>query len=111
MQINFEHLELLPKIYEKLQQIETHLENNYSKRWLNIRELAEYIGYSKESIHKIKTNEWIEGYHYHKKIGKIIFDSHAIDKWILGEDTKSKIQKININEIVDSILKDIKIEK
>ena len=52
MQINFEHLELLPKIYEKLQQIETHLENNYSKRWLNIRELAEYIGYSKESIHK-----------------------------------------------------------
>ena len=111
MQINFEHLELLPKIYEKLQQIETHLENNYSKRWLNIRELAEYIGYSKESIHKIKINEWIEGYHYHKKIGKIIFDSYAIDKWILGEDSKSKIQKIDVNQIINSILKDIKIEK
>ena len=59
----------------------------------------------------LSINEWIEGYHYHKKIGKIIFDSHAIDKWILGEDTKSKIQKIDVNQIVDSILKDIKIEK
>ena len=37
MQINFEHLELIPKIYEKLQQIEMNLENNYSKRWLNKR--------------------------------------------------------------------------
>lgn len=111
MQIDFEHLELIPKIYEKLQQIEMNLENNYSKRWLNIKEVADYIGNSKDSIHKIKANEWIEGYHYHKKIGKIIFDSYAIDKWILGEDSKSKIQKIDVNQIINSILKDIKIEK
>lgn len=30
MQVNFEHLELIPKIQEKLQQIEIHLQNNYS---------------------------------------------------------------------------------
>ena len=47
MQINFEHLELLPKIYEKLQQIETHIENNYSKRWLNIKKKEKNSGYSK----------------------------------------------------------------
>lgn len=45
-----------------------NLENNYSKRWLNIKEVADYIGNSKDSIHKIKANEWIEGYHYHKKL-------------------------------------------
>lgn len=111
MQVNFEHLELLPKIYKKLEQIEIHLENNYSKRWLNIKEVAEYIGYSKEYIPKIKTNEWVEGYHYHKKIGKIIFDSHAIDKWILGEDPKSQNQQYKVKEIVNSIFKDIEIDK
>lgn len=110
MQINFEHLELIPKILKKLENIEKHLENNYSKRWLNINELSEYIGYSKDRIYKIKKEEWIENYHFYKKIGKLIFDSHAIDKWIMGDNEESKHMKQKMKETVDFIIKSIDIK-
>lgn len=111
MQVYFENLEALPKILERLENIEKHLQNNYSKRWLNVKELSEYIGYSKDHIHKLKASEWIEGYHYYKKTGKLLFDSHMIDKWIIGDDELSELQretqKQTVNRIVDSVLSGI----
>ena len=111
MQVNFEHLEDLPKILQKLENIEKHLQSNYSKRWLTVKELALYLGYSKDHIYKIKTNEWIEGYHYYKRIGKLFFDSHIIDKWVMGEDDTSMLQKETASQIVDRVLASIKIKK
>jgi len=108
MQVNFEYLEALPKILERLENIEKHLQSNYSKRWLNVAQLSEYLGYSKDYIHKLKASEWIEGYHYYKKTGKIIFDSHIIDKWVMGEDEPSLFKKVDVDAIVNSVLKDIK---
>jgi len=107
MQVNFEHLELLPTILKKLELIEIHLQNNYSKRWLNVKEVSEYIGYSKDRIYKLKAEEWIEDYHYYKKTGKLIFDSHMIDKWIMGDNEISNKMKQRTTEIIDSILSDI----
>lgn len=107
MQVNFEHLELLPKILEKLEYIETHLQNNYSKRWLNVKEVSEYIGYSKDRIYKLKSEEWIENHHFYKKTGKLIFDSHAIDKWITGDNEISNQMKQRTQEIVDSVFSSI----
>lgn len=108
MQVNFEHLELLPKILNKLEFIEKHLEDNYSKRWLTVRELSEYIGYSKDTIYKLKGEEFIENCHYYKKTGKLLFDSHAIDKWIMGDDEQAQLQKEQASQIVDSILASIR---
>ena len=104
MQVNFEHLELLPKILNKLEFIEKHLQNNYSKRWLTVKELSQYIGYSKDRIYKFKDTELVQGYHYYKKSGKILFDSHAIDKWIIGDDEQAQLQQANIKQTIDSIV-------
>ena len=54
MQVALEHLELLPKILEKLTLIEKKLEDSQSKRWMNVKELGKYLGYSADHVYKLK---------------------------------------------------------
>lgn len=46
MNVALENLELLPQILEKLTLLEKNLENFHSKRWMNVKKLSHYLGYS-----------------------------------------------------------------
>jgi len=105
MQVALEHLELLPKILEKLTLIEKKLEDSQSKRWMNVKELGKYLGYSADHVYKLKDDIFIEGIHFHKR-GKLLFDRIEIDKWVIGADTSNKRQELknNIDAILNSVL-------
>lgn len=105
MLVALEHLELLPKILEKVTLIEKKLEESQAKRWMTIKELSKYLGYSVDHIYKLKDTEFAEGTHFYKR-GKLLFDKIEIDKWIIGEpQTIDYSAKEKINNIVESVLK------
>lgn len=105
MQITIEYLELLPQILEKLMLIEKKLEEPQGKRWMNVKELGKYLGYSADHVYKLKDDIFIEGIHFHKR-GKLLFDRIEIDKWVIGADTSNKRQELknNIDAILNSVL-------
>ena len=104
MNIAFENLEKIQEIYNILILLRDREMNKIEKRWLTTEELAEYIGYSKESIkNMIRYEEFILELHYYKKHRKNIFDILEIDKWIMNSN---KIYKRNNYELLtNNILK------
>ena len=99
MDIKYEYLELIPKLLEEIKSLKQNATSE--KRWLNVTEVASYIGYSKDRIHALTNNEFIEGRHFYKK-GKLLFDRVEIDNWVKGISSK-----INPKDIVTQVLKDI----
>ncbi|MCT7573932.1 helix-turn-helix domain-containing protein [Aliarcobacter butzleri] len=100
MEINFDNLKKIDTILEKIEILEQKI--NSEKRWLNINEASNYLGYSKDHIHKLKDSYFIENKHYYKKSGRILFDKLELDNWV----TTNQIT-IDIKNITDSILKAI----
>jgi len=75
------------------------------KQWLNTNEVAHYLGYSKESIHKmVKKGEFQRGIHYHKKIKRLLFNKIEVDKWVVSD---IPVNSISYNEDIDKIIDDI----
>jgi hypothetical protein len=105
MNIEFESLKLLPQMFELIQKLNENLENNYTKRWLSVRELAEYLSYSNDRIYKLKDEYFIENEHYYKKRGKILFDRVAIDTWMVEGQSNETNQ--SQRQIVDNVLSSI----
>jgi len=105
MNIEFENLNLIKDIQKDLELIKKSIQNQTSKRWLNTQELADYLGYSKNRIYKLKDEIFIENIHFYKKVGKILFDKVAIDSWVVGKESDdiNKSQR----QIVDNILSSI----
>lgn len=105
MNIAFENLEKIQEIYNILVLLRDREMNKIEKKWLNTEELANYIGYSKESIKKmIKEEEFILELHYYKKHRKNIFDKAEIDKWIMSSN---KPYKKNYELLANNILKNV----
>jgi predicted DNA-binding transcriptional regulator AlpA len=104
--IDMENINLIKDIAKDLEVIKKSLTSTQTKRWLTVTELSKYLGYSKDSIYKLKENEFIENLHFYKKIGKILFDRVAIDDWIVGKENHDIIQ--SQRQIVDNILLSIK---
>ena len=100
MQIAFENLKKIDTILEKLEFLKSKI--SCEKRWLNTGEASNYIGYSKDHIHKLKDSHLIEGKHYFKKAGRILFDKLELDNWV-----QTTYLQATPNSIVDSILKDL----
>ena len=61
MLIEFENLSKISIILTKLEELEAKLTSE--KRWLNIKEASNYLGYSQDHIHKLKNSHFIEGKH------------------------------------------------
>lgn len=83
MQVNFEHLELLPQIKEML--------IKFSSPYLSRKELASYLTVSESFIkQKLYNGEFELDKHYFK-IGeaKILFDRLEIDKWVRAKGTSN----------------------
>ena len=79
MNVNFEHLELLPIIKDML--------IKFNSPYLSRKELSSYLKVSESFIkQKLYNGEFELGLHYFK-IGdaKILFDRLEIDKWLQGK--------------------------
>lgn len=100
MEIKLENLNLLETISSDIEFIKKQLQTSSSKRWLSVKDLSEYLSYSSDRIYKLKDDVFIEGMHFYKKQGKILFDKFAIDKWITSSTYNAK-------EKVNQILKDL----
>lgn len=115
MNINFEELKKIPEIMKIIVCIKEVVEKgNIEKRWLNTRELAQYTGYKFETIQsKIKKREFIQGIHYFKKGGILLFDKIEVDNWVMGirpfnEVSDKKNPSEQAEEVYGGILKMLK---
>lgn len=106
MEIELEHLRMLPRMLEIIEMMKKEMDKGTAKRWLNVKELAEYLGYSKDRIYKIKEQYFIEGVHFHNRTGKILFDRVAIDSWVVGKDDRET--DIAQRQVVDNVLSSVK---
>lgn len=105
MNIALENLEKIQEIYNILVLLQDRELNKIEKRWLTTEELAQYIGYSKESIkNMIRDEEFILELHYYKKHRKNIFDKTEIDKWVMSSDkTYTKNYELLANRILKNV--------
>jgi len=108
MNINFESLNDISTILTLLTSVNEKLEKGVvEKRWLNTRELANYTGYKFETIKsKIKKGDFIQGVHYFKKGGILLFDKVEVDNWVMGVKSANNVDYNNtqVNNIVDEVL-------
>lgn len=80
----FENLELLPEILKTLQNINKRLDNLETEYYKNLdltkkTSVAEYLNCTTKTIdNMINDGRLIEGVHFNKKIGKILFIESAI---------------------------------
>lgn len=106
MDIPFQHLELLPKLLKEIEALKLNQTISSEKKWLNSRELSDYIGYSIDSINKmVKEGIFIEGIHYHKPQKRLLFDKKQVNNWIVGIKDDKHFNKLNV--AVENILKGI----
>ena len=58
MPIDFEDISLIKPMYVLLEKVVEILEQGSTKRWLTVKELAEYLSYSKDRIYKLKGGQF-----------------------------------------------------
>jgi len=105
--IDMENINLIKNIVKDIEVIKNSFSNQTDKKWLNTRELSEYIGYSMDSINKmVKEDIFIDGIHYYKPSKKLLFNKFEVDNWVMG--IRSNRAKRNINFVVDGLLANIK---
>jgi uncharacterized membrane protein len=97
----FNNLELIPRLLEEIKSLKQN--TSAEKRWLNVAEVANYIGYSKDRIHALTNDEFIEGKHYYKK-GKLLFDKIELDKWVTHGSLKISSKEI-VNQVLNGLVK------
>ena len=105
--IEMENINLIKEIAKDIELIKKALSNQSAKRWLNVKELSAYLGYSKDRIYKLKEDTFLENIHFYKKTGKIIFDRVAIDSWMVGKENTDDINQSR-RQVVDNILLSVK---
>ena len=101
-----ENINLLKTMANDLETIKKSLSSIQTKRWLTTKEVAEYLGYSKDRIYKFKNSSFTENFHFYKKEGKILFDKVAIDDWVICKEKTNETNQSQ-KQIVDNILSSI----
>lgn len=107
MTVEFENINLIKKMSHDIELLKNMFLDSSSKRWLSVKDLAIYLSYSKDRIYKMKDSTFIEGIHFFKKSGKILFDRVAIDEWVICKDNTNEINQSQ-RQAVDNILSSIK---
>ncbi len=107
MEYHFEYLDQLPQILAKQEKLESLINNQIDKRWFNTKDIAIYLGYSKESINKkVQSGDFELGVHYYKKTGKLLFDKNEVDNWVMGIDSSKTSTTDIVNNIFDDVIKE-----
>lgn len=106
MNLPLENLELIPKLLNEIKSLKLRESMGSDKRWLNSRELSDYIGYSLDAINKmVKDDVFVDGIHYHKPSKKLLFDKEQINNWIVGIKDEKHISRVN--SLVENVLQGI----
>jgi len=105
--IEMENINLIKEMAKDLELIKKALTNQSAKRWMSVKELAQYLGYSKDHIYHLKEETFLEDIHFYKKTGKILFDRVAIDSWVLEGFNTNDTHKSQ-RQIVDNVLSSVK---
>lgn len=106
MQVELENINLIADMAKNIEFIKNELASTNSKRWFGVKELSEYLSYSRDRIYKLKEESFIENVHFYKRSGKILFDRVAIDSWVMRKETYHDTDKSQ-RQIVDNILSSI----
>lgn len=101
--IDFNKLHEISEVLAIVKKLEKEISSKVEKRWLTVRELSKYIGYSTNTIYKMINTEFLFNVHYYRPTGKVMFDKFAIDNWIIGVGTVVPANIIT-NEIIDKLL-------
>ena len=64
MPIDMENINLIKNMAQDIEVIKKALSSQIAKRWLNTKEVAEYLGYSKNRIYKLKEEVFLENIHF-----------------------------------------------
>lgn len=104
--IEMENINLIKEMAKDIELIKKSLMRQTEKRWLTVKELAQYLGYSKDHIYHLKEETFLEDIHFYKKTGKILFDRVAIDSWVL-EGFRTNDTRKSRRQIVDNVLSSI----
>jgi len=104
MNVELENLEKIPELIDLLNEINSKLNNQVKSKWLSVKQLIEYIDYSKSTIYKkVDSNEFIQNVHYYRREGKLFFDKNEVDNWVKGfNQTTNNYQ--NNNLLIDTLL-------
>ena len=96
------------QILNEIQSLKGLVLEHKGKRWLSTKELSQYLDYSQDRIHKLKGSEFIEGIHYYKRSGKLLFDRYQIDNWVQGIETHNLAYSFNVEESINNIIENLK---
>ena len=107
MIVDLKKLNQYDLLLKEIKLIKDLVSNNTEKRWLSTRELSKYLDYSQDRIHKLKGSEFLEGIHYHKRSGKLLFNKQKIDDWVRGIETHSLANPLNVEESINNIIEDL----
>tara|TARA_Y100001970_G_scaffold244796_1_gene311311 strand:+ start:1377 stop:1598 length:222 start_codon:yes stop_codon:yes gene_type:complete len=69
-------------IYDKLKEIEKYLENNSSKKWMTIKEAANWSRLSISTIRRAVDEGKLKASH---STGKLLFKVNEIERWLNGK--------------------------
>ena len=104
MNVQLENLEQIPKIITLLNEINSKLNNQVESKWLSVKQLIEYINYSKSTIYKkVTSNEFIQNVHYYRREGKLFFDKNEVDNWVKGINLTTNNYQNN-DLLIDTLL-------
>jgi len=104
MNIALENLEKIPELIDLLNEINLKINNQVESKWLSVKQLIQYIDYSKSTIYKkVDSNEFIQNVHYYRQEKKLIFDKNEIDNWVKGFNQTNNNYENN-NLLIDNLL-------
>ncbi|WP_434637322.1 helix-turn-helix domain-containing protein [Sulfurimonas sp. NW7] len=99
-------MEQIPAMLKLLEKISEDINKQVDKRWLSTKEAALYLGYSIDSINaKVKSGDFLPGYHYYQNSSKRMFDRAVLDKWVMGKDYQEL--EADMKNTVESIVEKI----
>ena len=62
--IEMENINLIKEMAKDIELIKKFITNQTPKRWLSVKELAQYLGYSKDHIYHLKEETFLENIHF-----------------------------------------------
>lgn len=74
MSVDFEVLDLLPKIYDEIQK--------KNSPFLSVEDASKYLSVSVPYLRKKIDNEFIEKIHFYRVDRRILFDKKALEEWV-----------------------------
>ncbi len=95
------------ELYSMVKELKSSIVKDIDKRWLSTKEVAVYLPYGIDKVKKMIDIQLIEGEHFYRREGKLVFDKHKLDEWVLYtpiNNTNKVDTQFIVNDIVSSFI-------